>query len=264
MQNNTHVLVVKLNQNNVTVKFLQDTIGKGIFKVRQFSDDKNVFHMTSDISTTYKKRLQQVQKILQNQLKPPLMIEYIRSTAACPSIEKYNIPSTDLPFNTSLANYIDRYCVGDFYTGAYWNETQLQELDLAQKQELLRQQRLMSTSYSAIDNLDVIQEFSENLESVTYLKQKDLKKVANNFNTILADEKTLGQDKKRNSSNKLLARLKTLLVNTSLDTDEEQTVGNNFAVRVENIKKTGNAGVLVYDNGNSSSIFQNMETLSSN
>lgn len=140
--------------------------------MRQLTKKANVFHLISDNSTTYKIRLQQVQKILQNKFKPPLLVKDIRSTVACPPFEKYKIPSTDLPFNASLAMHIDKYCVGEFKTGAYWDEKQLQELGLAHLQDLLRKQRVMSTSYSAIDSKDVIQGISENLDSIAYWSKK--------------------------------------------------------------------------------------------
>lgn len=164
-----HFLVVILNQTNVTVDTLQDKIGKGVFKVRQLTKKANVFHLISDNSTTYKIRLQQVQKILQNKFKPPLLVKDIRSTVACPPIEKYKIPSTDLPFNASLALNIDKYCVGEFETGAYWDYEKLNATNL---QDLLRKQRVMSTSYSAIDSKDVIQGISENLDSIAYWSKK--------------------------------------------------------------------------------------------
>lgn len=265
LRDNTQVLVVKLNQN-LTVGSLQKTIGIGQLEVHRFANDATVFHLTFDVSNFTKNEtdLQQVQDILEEKLERPLAVgEYVRSASACPPNDTLKIPSTKLPFNSSLATNINKYCLGDFYTGAYWNEAELQQLDPEQLQELLKGPKRV---VQAVDTIDIIRDFSETLENVTQLEPEQVKILSTKFSTILTnDEKTLGHgDKKEKSSYELLASLESLLVNTALDSNEVQTVDDNFAVRVENIKETNNIGVLIWDDGNANNIFKELKPMGSN
>jgi hypothetical protein len=238
---NKHVSVVKLKQES-SVKHLQDKIGHGKFTVLWFSNQKTLFHLTTENSTKNEDILEEVRNLLKTN---SLAVEYVRSTVACPPNEKYKLPSTDLPFNVSLATHNEKYCVGNFYTGVYWHEKELQK----REEEVLRLQRVIKLNYSALDNNDAIQDFSSTLVSLSYLKSQEVKTVANNFNLLLFADKNIWNEDEQKTSNSLLAKLETLLGNISLVSEEEkvQVEQENFAVRVEDIKKTGTTGVLVSD-----------------
>lgn len=184
---NKLVSVVKLNQE-LTVKELQDKIGLGKYTVLQLSNDKTIFHLTFKNSTLIESTLQQI--LLQTKL-----VKYVRSTVACPPNEKYNLPSTDLPLNSSLATKLEKYCEGNFYTGAYWNEEKLEKLGPQQIENLIGSQKVMILNYSAFDRKDAVQKFSETLESLSYLKPEEVKIVAKNVSFLLLDDKNILKEK---------------------------------------------------------------------
>jgi hypothetical protein len=243
---NKLVSVVKLKET-LAADELQAEIGdEKLFKVLQLAKDKTVFHLTSENTTSVETILQELQSLLRSK---SVAVEYVRSAVACPQNAEYHLKSTELPFDASLATDIEKCCEGNFYTGAYWNETQLKILGPQKIQEMTQSQQVTELNYSALDSKDDIQEFSEKLEGLSYLTQENVEIIVTSFNLLLLADKNILQEDKQQSSNRLLARLDILLVNTSFDSKDKkvQIEQEKFAARVEDIKETGTTGVLVWD-----------------
>jgi hypothetical protein len=251
---NIHVSVAKLNQN-VTVKWLKTTIGDNDFGVRQLAADTQVFHLNSKlyiskepISDRY--IMLEVKKMLEEKIVQPLMVEYVRSTKFCPSIKQFEIPFTGYGSIYRLDQNSNIKCEGNFYVGAYWNEEQLQKL---QQNILERPQSILKLQNSTFDSISGIKSFAENLKNLDFIREKELPIIADKFDLLVMDVNGIlkGAKKSQNTSNELLANLDSVLVNTSLATDFAQEVRENFAARVEDIQKTGSAGILMMDNATS-------------
>lgn len=261
---NIHVSVAKLNQN-VTVKWLQSTIGVDDFRVRQLAADTTIFHFTSKylskepISDRY--IMLKAKKMLEEKIMQPLIVEYVRSTKFCPSIKQFEIPFTGYGSIYRLDHNFDIKCEGNFYVGAYWNEEQLQKL---QQNIIERPQSILKLQNSTFDSISGIKSFAENLKNLDFIREKELPIIADKFDLLVMDVNGIlkGAKKSQNTSNELLANLDSVLVNTSLATDFAQEVRENFAARVEDIQKTGSAGILMMDNATSADSNETLVPLS--
>jgi hypothetical protein len=247
---NIHVSVVKLNQN-VTMKWLQSTIGDEHFRVRQLAAEKTVFHLNAKFISkepiSDRIILQKAKKLLEEKIAAPVVVEYVRSTKYCPSIEQFEIPYTGYGLKYQLDENSKINCLGNFYDGAHWNEEQLHQL---RESILVRPKSIAKLQNSTFDSINGIQSFAENLQNLEFIREKELPIIADKFDLLVMDERGIlkGTQKSQNTSNELLANLESVLVNTTLVADFAQEVRGNFAARVEDIKKTGSAGILMMDN----------------
>jgi hypothetical protein len=241
------VFVARLNQN-VTLQWLQNTIGGTEFGVRQLATDPQVFHLNFKHTpekpgpVTDAKILLEAKKLLDEKIKPPVVVEYVRSTIYCPSIEHLKISFTGYGSKYRLDQHSSLECLGNFYFGAYWNEEQL-KIILARPQIILRLQN------STFDSTNNIRRFGDSLKKLQFIREIELPIIADKFELLVTDVDGIlkGAKKSQNTSNELLANLDSVLANTSLVANFTQQVRENFAARVEDIQKTGSVGILMID-----------------
>jgi len=247
----THFSAVKFNQEaNITI--LKNAVKGQMFTVQQISIDPRVYHFeinstkllkynqTADIIITTK-----LEKLLKQKLQAPLVVEYVRSTRFCPRSDDYNIPFGKSSESVSIDKKFTLKCEGDYYTGAFWNEIQLQKL--------IAFYDTFPTVNPNFINFNEIKNLSDQLETILALDAvRHLPTIANNFEEIVKNgTENWGNEKdKPRISNKLLESLDSALLKTVLPIPPGfvEQVRPNFAVRVENLKNTKNAGIYVMDN----------------
>jgi len=240
---NLHVSAVKLNQN-VTVQWLQNTVGSQEFMVRQIAADKSLYHFNAKFYSKEPESdsaiLEKLENLLKEKITPPLTVEYVRSTKFCSPLDEYGIPYTKQGGNFSSGGLIFQ-CKGDFFSGLYWNDEHMSE-----KLENL----FLETTNQTFTNINELRQFSERLKNTSAITVRELPIIANRFEQIVTEGNKIlkNGNENRKISNALLVNLDSALSNTSLVSGFAQEVRPNFAARVEDLAETGSAGIMVMEN----------------
>ncbi|CAB3371490.1 Hypothetical predicted protein [Cloeon dipterum] len=236
-------IFVRFGHNQVSVVKLEPSVDISTLQmalmsstVRRKAADPNVYHIESEYVTQNpfadRLNIQELNQKLVRNLGPKVRVEYVRSTKYCPPIDEFGIPPT-ITTNSTYVSADNKvlHCIGDYYTGAYWDEKELAALGY---------------NRGALTTVEALKIFSRKLTDLKHPQK--LAVIANQYENFVTDGSgLLKQAKAQNISNELLINLDAALISAKLVNGSEEENRKHFSARVEDLNQTKSVGVIVME-----------------